>query len=218
MMRRPVAAVKNGHSFLGYHRAMPKVSEEHREARREQITAAMLRCVATEGFHRTTMAAVIAESGLSAGAVYHYFKNKQDLIRAIAETAVGGIARVVEEAAVAEDLDTPDRVIAGVARRIGELGEELGVELHKVALQTWAEAARDPSILEVNRVEAERIKRAWLDYTRRAIDAGFLSPEARPEHAARALMGMLPGYLLQQLIFGDLTPEQYAAGVADLLR
>ena len=61
---------------------MPKVSEAHRAARREQIIDAAIRCVGREGFHRTTMSHVIAESGLSAGAVYGYFTGKEDLIKA----------------------------------------------------------------------------------------------------------------------------------------
>lgn len=197
---------------------MPKVTEEHRAARRDQIVRAMLQCVARDGFHKTTMASVIRESGLSAGAVYLYFKSKQDLIRAIAETGISGIARVVEEAAVADELAAPDQVIFAVTQRVVDLGQELGVELHKVAMQTWAEAVRDPEVLATAREEAERIRGAWLTYARRAVDAGFLASDAQPEAVARALMGLLPGFMLQRLVFGDLTPEVYAAGVADLLR
>ena len=49
---------------------MPKVSEQHREARRDQIVDAALRCFSRKGFQRTSMADIIAESGLSAGAIY----------------------------------------------------------------------------------------------------------------------------------------------------
>ncbi|QYJ02733.1 TetR/AcrR family transcriptional regulator [Nocardioides panacisoli] len=197
---------------------MPKVTEEHRAARREQIVRAMLRCVAQDGFHRTTMAAVIRESGLSAGAVYLYFRNKQDLIRAIAETAIADVAVVVEEAAEAEELPDPERVVLDLTQRIVDLGEAHGVELHRVALQTWAEAVRDPEVLEIARGEAGRIAAAWVTYARRAIEAGFLPADAEPTRVARALMGLLPGFMLQRLVFPDVTPAAYAAGLGDLLR
>ncbi len=74
---------------------MPKVSEEHRAARRDQILAAAVQCVAREGFHKTTMSHVIAESGLSAGAVYGYFKGKNEIIKAIADLAIGGLGPCV---------------------------------------------------------------------------------------------------------------------------
>ena len=34
----------------------------------------------------------------------------------------------------------------------------------------------------------------------------------------QALFGAIPGFVLQHLIFGDLTPEQYGRGLKDLGR
>ncbi|MGH3359366.1 MAG: TetR family transcriptional regulator, partial [Nocardioidaceae bacterium] len=60
--------VKNDRSF--YARGMPKVSDAHRAARREQILDAAMSRFAVNGFQATGMADVIATAGLSAGAVY----------------------------------------------------------------------------------------------------------------------------------------------------
>ena len=76
---------------------MPRVSDEHRASRREQILAAGWRCVAREGFHKTSMADVIRESGLSAGAVYPYFRSKDEIIAAIAEKVVAGADAIFDE-------------------------------------------------------------------------------------------------------------------------
>ncbi|WP_165827643.1 TetR family transcriptional regulator [Mycolicibacterium sp. GF69] len=194
---------------------MPKVSEEHRAARREQIIDAMLRCVARDGFHKTTMAAVVGESGLSAGAVYLYFKGKDDLIRAIAELVAGEGLSVVLDRAVA-DVPPPHRVLEAVLERVIAIGEERGIELHRVALQTWAEAARDPEIKAIYRREGSRGRAAWATYVERAIAAGHLQHDADPARIAHTLIGLIPGYMVQRLFFEDLTPASYAAGLADL--
>lgn len=195
---------------------MPKVSEEHRAARREQIIDAMLRCVARDGFHKTTMAAVVAESGLSAGAVYLYFKNKDDLIRAIAETVAGeGLSIVLDRAAA--EVPPPHQVLAAVLERVIAMGEERGVELHRVALQAWAEAARDPEIMAIYRREGDRGRAAWATYVERAIAAGHLPSDADPVRTAHALIGLIPGFMVQRVVFEDLTPASYAAGLAGLM-
>src|SRR4029453_1435885 len=62
---------------------MPKVTEEHVEARRRQILSAALRCFARQGFHRTTMQDIFREADLSPGAGYSYFTGKDELIVAI---------------------------------------------------------------------------------------------------------------------------------------
>lgn len=199
---------------------MPKVTEEHRAARRDQILGAALRCVAEEGFHKTTMGSVIRESGLSAGAVYLYFRSKQDLIRAIAETAVSGVADAVDELAASEDVVAPAAALEVVVQRVLDLSEELGVEVPRLALQAWAEAARDPEIRDLIAGEADRIRKAWTAYAGRAIEAGHVAAdEAGAAAVAESLMGMVPGFMLFRVVFGeDITPERYAAGLGALLR
>src|SRR5512135_3056755 len=59
---------------------MPKVTEEHSLARRQQIIDAAYRCFARRGFHQTTMREIYEEAKLSPGAVYHYFASKEEII------------------------------------------------------------------------------------------------------------------------------------------
>ena len=47
--------------------AMPRVSEDHLLARRQQILDAARVCFLRDGFHNTSMQDVIAEAGLSVG-------------------------------------------------------------------------------------------------------------------------------------------------------
>ncbi len=61
---------------------MPKVSQSDLDARRTQIREAALRCFARKGVQATTMRDIFAEAELSAGAVYNYFKTKDELIEA----------------------------------------------------------------------------------------------------------------------------------------
>lgn len=61
---------------------MPKLSNEEMSARRADIIAAAGRCFARKGIQATTMREIFAEAGMSAGAVYNYFKTKDDLIAA----------------------------------------------------------------------------------------------------------------------------------------
>lgn len=62
---------------------MPKVSESHKENRREQILAAAGQCFAAKGYDQTSMPEIFRAAGLSAGAVYSYFKSKQEIYLAL---------------------------------------------------------------------------------------------------------------------------------------
>lgn len=50
------------------------------EEKREKIFNATLKLIAENGFHGTVMSKVAREAGVSAGIIYHYFENKDELI------------------------------------------------------------------------------------------------------------------------------------------
>ena len=83
-MRRAGREIKNESSF--YTARVPKISEERKLERSLQILDAARRCFAEKGFHRASMADVIRESGLSAGAVYSYYSSKEELVAAVAKS------------------------------------------------------------------------------------------------------------------------------------
>jgi AcrR family transcriptional regulator len=67
---------------------MPKVTEEHKTRRREQILEGARRVFAREGYEGATVALLEEEIGLSRGAIFNYFANKEAIfIELSAETS-----------------------------------------------------------------------------------------------------------------------------------
>ena len=61
----------------------PKTKEEFqeiREARREDIEQAALKCFAANGYHATTISQIAKEAGVSKGLMYNYFTSKDELL------------------------------------------------------------------------------------------------------------------------------------------
>jgi AcrR family transcriptional regulator len=58
---------------------VPKVSEEHLEARREQILEGARKAFARHGYEGATVARLEEEIGLSRGAIFNYFPDKWSL-------------------------------------------------------------------------------------------------------------------------------------------
>lgn len=63
---------------------MPKISEERKTERREQILAAARGCFAEYGYERTTVVRLEQATGLSRGAIFNYFGSKDDLFLELA--------------------------------------------------------------------------------------------------------------------------------------
>ncbi|SCF37338.1 DNA-binding transcriptional regulator, AcrR family [Micromonospora viridifaciens] len=194
---------------------MPRVSDEHLAARRQQITDAARRCFLRDGFHNTSMQDVIREAGLSVGAVYRYFPSKYDLVTAIAQSVIGGAEQVFAELARNEPplplTEVLDRALTYVDSQTGEDG------VLRLAIQVWSEAQRDPALAEFVRATYSSFRNHFVVIARRAHEAGELPADADPEAVGAALFGLVPGYYMQRVLTGSPDRATFLAGVRALL-
>lgn len=193
---------------------MPRVSPEHLERRRRQILDAARVCFVRKGFHQTSMQDVFTESGLSAGAVYRYFKSKDELVIALASTAAGDIRSRMSEAIQRDPLPTPAELLAHMTEWVqAQSGPEGRLRL---APQAWSLALIDEHAAEPVRQTMQGIREMWRHYAERMREAGWLPADADLDAVAAALFGLLPGFVLQHLLIGTLDREQFLRGVATL--
>lgn len=174
------------------------------------------RCFVRQGFHQTSMSDIFAEAGLSAGAVYGYFKSKNELIAAIAAQAIDEVAGTIGPFAAEVPPPSLDRVIEQGLRATEEFafGED---GFARLAPQVWAEAAHDAALREVLRDKYETIHGLLTQLVIAEQKAGRLRPDGDSEAAARVLVSAIMGYILQRLLMGTVDPESYASGLAALL-
>lgn len=196
---------------------MPKVSDEHRLARRRQIIAAGRRCVAEQGFHKTTMADVIRESGLSAGAVYGYFKSKDEIVAAIADEALSTVDVVFAQILATEEPLTPVAALRIALTHVVRIAEQPGGDVTRVGIQAWAESLHNETIRATAHGKFTLLRAHFADVARRAQTDGTVATSATPEEVAQVMFGLIPGFILQRLLLGDVTPDSYTAGLAALL-
>ncbi|MFQ6327504.1 TetR/AcrR family transcriptional regulator [Nocardia sp. CWNU-33] len=194
---------------------MPRVSEEHLERRRQQILDAAQLCFARRGFHETSMQDVFAESGLSAGAVYRYFKSKNELISALATQTMVDVRATMSTLIHGDPLPTPAQLVAALAEQIvAQSGPEGTIRL---APQVWALAMVHPEASEYVKDAILAMRGLWHEYAELIHVAGWLPADADTHAVATAMICFIPGFMLQHLIIGDPDPETLARGVRTML-
>jgi TetR/AcrR family transcriptional regulator, transcriptional repressor of aconitase len=195
---------------------MPRVSEAHLAARRQQILEAAWRCFARQGFHATSMQDVFAEAEMSAGAVYRYFPSKAALVRTTAEGIAGIADDVFHELMSTEPAPRPHealrQVLGHVTERTAATG---GVDRTQIALHVWSEAIRDDEIRGIVTVIADRIIGRWAELAQRWRDAGYLDPGADPQQVARTMYGVMIGFVAQRHMLG-IDADTYLGGFTAL--
>jgi AcrR family transcriptional regulator len=194
---------------------MPRVSQAHLDARRRQILDAARRCFVRNGFHATSMQDVLGEANLSAGAVYRYFRGKDEIIAAIAGEAVAEIAGALDSAFDTDDPPPLDEVLGAAFLAIRRVDAEQGIA--KLALQVWGEAVRSPALAATLTGEIRRVRASLARLVRAYQARGLMAADPPADQVAQVLVGLLPGFVFQHALLGDVDPAAFRAGLRALL-
>lgn len=174
---------------------MPKISEARKETRRQQILDAALICFSRDGFHTTTTADIVRESGVSQGTLYLYFATKEDIVVALADERHQGEAMIN---ALAQGEQDPIRGLLALIELYGEgLTDPRHIDMRRVGIQGWGEALRNERI-RTSAVEGLATVRAAIA---RLIERGQHTGQIRVEIDAiavsRTLVATFQGLVLQ---------------------
>jgi AcrR family transcriptional regulator len=193
---------------------VPRVSDAHLAARRQQILEAASTCFLRNGFHNTSMQDVIGEAGLSVGAVYRYFGSKNEIIAAIADQYSGQVS-----AALAELAADPHHRLADVMHKAVDLIEQnTGPDgMVRIAVQVWAEALRDDAVATIVARAYGTLRGTFVGLARNAVRTGELPAATSPEGTGAALFSLVIGYALQRILTGRPDPRTYKRAVRALL-
>jgi TetR/AcrR family transcriptional regulator, transcriptional repressor of aconitase len=190
---------------------MPRVAESYLQSRRRQIMDAAIRCFAREGFHRTTMQEIVRETGLSAGAIYRYFRSKEDIVAAIATEHHAAEAAAFAEVGTIGDVGAALRHIASVS--LGRLADPQEQQWRRVTVQVWGEALRDERVMGIVRGGLDEPVAILAAMMRRGQRDGTLPRELDPDGAARVCASIFQGLVLQQALDPELDVDGYIAAV-----
>jgi TetR/AcrR family transcriptional regulator, transcriptional repressor of aconitase len=182
---------------------VPKVTQEHLESRRAQILEAAIRVFGQYGYDGATVARLEEATGLSRGAIYHYFDDKKDLFAAIA----ADVNRRYIEAITG----------GGFAEAIHKMAQE-NPELLRVLLEKDMRFQNDDDFtrrLEASSAELRSRLEAWFHEQR---DSGALRTDLDWRDTARFVLIVINGLALH--IAGDnaINPETVARLLEDSLR
>lgn len=193
---------------------MPKVRQHHLDARRRQILDAAAACFARKGFRQTTMDEICRESDLSMGAVYRYFRSKEQIIEAMAEAARARRGELVvamrEATSMREALEALAHTFFSVL--------EYDWEAWALEPELWAEALRNPGVERMVTETMEGIREPLTELVREAQEQGEIDPELDADSAARVIVSFFDGLVLQRALDPALDVWRYVEVMRGLLR
>lgn len=142
---------------------MPRVSQDQLDARRQEILAGARACFARYGYEGATVRRLEEETGLSRGAIFHHFRDKESLFLAVAEDDAAAMVETVARDGLVQVMR--DLLAPAESDVVGWLGTQLEISRR---LRT------DPDFAKRWAVRAEAIAAATRERLVRQRDAGVL--------------------------------------------
>ncbi|HEY5630403.1 MAG TPA: TetR/AcrR family transcriptional regulator [Candidatus Limnocylindrales bacterium] len=170
---------------------------------REAILNAAETLIRERGVAGTSVADIIAASGTSAGAIYHHFESKHEIVLAVAERALAGPV----EAAVQETGPvTPAELFRLAASRVAAEADTA-----PLVLQIWAGAAADDELGALLRHRAGGLPGGVAAHVEEWCVAHGYGEERVA--VASLVVGLVMGLVIQSSLFDDFGADAYV-GIA----
>ncbi len=169
------------------------------DERRAQIIEAALACFARKGYHRTKMDDIVAESGLSKGSLYWYFKSKKDIFLATITSFFQQMELSLEDI-LQSDL-APTEKLRTIARSVAS-GVEKARPFISVMLDFWSHTHHEEEIYQL----LQEIYKPYAAVLTAIIEEGIRQGEFRKvnaEHVASLLIAVYDGIVMQLLLSSE---------------
>lgn len=166
---------------------MPKVVPGYKEEARTRIVEAALRVFSEKGYHQTTMDDIARNLRVSKGALYLYFKSKEELFKGCYETAPLAFSEILRSS-FREDANLLEMASDFFDKMQKQFASNSGM-----SYEIFAEASRNPvlkRILKENYDEYTRILARFLEELR---EKGAVPRETEVRALAKALIALWNG-------------------------
>ncbi len=179
---------------------------DHAADTRDSLLAAARRLFAARGFDGTGTEQIVAEARVTRGALYHHFRDKADLFRAVMAEAAGDVAtRLIDEQLAADAPSPLAEIREGVSAFLDTC---VGGDFQRIVLVDGPRVLGSDAWEDLVDRYGRSILEEWLD---RCVQSGDLDPvPVRP--LARLLIAMLTEASLAIAGAADPRSERAAFG------
>jgi TetR/AcrR family transcriptional repressor of uid operon len=174
---------------------MTKKRTEAADDRRRQILDAAIVCFAESGFHQTSMHDISAEAGISVGLIYRYFKNKDEVISAIAAEHKKEIAQLLERAGQAPTLLESMEILF-----TSHCCEDSPQTISAFVVDLFAEAGRNRKVANLVRGVVRTKAKGLTNLIANSSDSKHTAGGLRPDQIAEMIFAINDGTMMRSVL------------------
>ncbi|MCK5316550.1 MAG: TetR/AcrR family transcriptional regulator [Anaerolineales bacterium] len=163
---------------------------------KESILEAAEYLFAVQGYEATSVSMICDAVGVSKGAFYHHYKTKQSVFLELMQRWLKGLDEQL--VLISESSNNVKDGLLSMGKIVGQVLDVGGPQL-PIFLEFLSRAIRDPAIWDATVEPFQRYRDFFAVLIQRGIDEESLR-EIAPHHAARVIIALAVGMLVQGLL------------------
>ncbi|MDA8344927.1 MAG: TetR family transcriptional regulator [Thermaerobacter sp.] len=179
---------------------MPRVSSEHKEARRAHLLHCAERVFLRLGYRRARLQDVMEEAGVSRGGLYDYFANKQELFDAVRTRRDEGALTRLQELSRGDEPVTPF-VLAWTGK--DDVPDEEALGWIAAQVEYNLEERQNPAYKRTIEQRLERFLAVLTAVLEAGVRRGEFQPELPCATIARFLVVAQDGAAMGRMVLGE---------------
>lgn len=191
---------------------MRRTKEEAAETR-ESIVAAAIRVFAEKGFSGASLSDIAAEAGVTRGAIYWHFKNKELLFEELLQRMDSYHVHLVERGR--EEAGTPQAILRNVIRELirREIDDPEWRMMQEIIVRDYLNRRGNVPWMDSN----SRGDEAAVGYFTELIEGGIITSFSDGMTALIAVSCFVSGWIIQSIQLGAMLSEEQIEELVDFV-
>ena len=160
---------------------------------------------------------IVREANLSFGALYDYYKSKDELILAACSSAFQEMRVLLIPVLTREEPYPPSLFIREVTKIITSHAQRDKLSFGTAFLMGWGEAQFNPKVKELVGGGQLLYRQALTAIVQKWQERGDIPARAKPADIAKVLLSFFLGFIVQSAMIGGIDPETVAKGFEGII-
>jgi len=197
---------------------VPKLKPEEVEQRRREIIDAARRCFLRRGFHQATTDEICREAAITPGGLYHYFRSKKDVIKAVVQDSAD--QAVAEVTSIAQMSPGPRSALQRLGALLAQTVQSPEfLDNARLDVEIWSESLRSEDLSTILATGRAALHDALAEIIHDAVRTGEYNDTVDPAGLADLLMGVHTGLEVNKLLAPrSINPPSAMDALAILIR
>lgn len=177
---------------------MPKISEEQKELRKQQVLLAAMEVFKRKGYEKATLKDIVEEAGMSRGWIYLYYSDKNQIFM--------DLLLYLDNQQETQFTNSHSKNVLEFLRNyfqdIKNAVSDNESNIYPAIYEFWITGWREETVREFFLKRYERVVNSFTNLFLQGVEAGTISPVKPLEEIVKSMMSSMDGILVHSLAFG----------------